>query len=58
MLVRSNGEMWVGVACPRELELAGDGGWRREREMRGSRDGGGFGPIYRREGVEAKLKGT
>ena len=26
--------------------------------MRGSRDGGVFGPIYRREGVEAKLKGA
>ena len=26
--------------------------------MRGSRDGGGSSPIYRREGIEAKLIGT
>ena len=43
-----------GVAFPRELELAGNGGWRWEREMRGSHDGGGSCPIYRQEGIEAK----
>ena len=56
--MRSNGEMWVGVACPRELELAGDGGRRREGKSRGSRDGGGSAPIYRLEGLEAKQNGA
>ena len=47
-----------GLACPRELELAGNGGWRRKGKMRGSGDGGGSGPIYRQERVEAKLMGS
>jgi len=46
------------MACPRELELAGDGGRRRKGEMRGVARRWGFGPIYRREGVEAKLNGA
>ena len=55
LLVVLDGTMWVGDGLSAR---GGDGGWRREGEMRGSRDGGGSGPIYRREGVEAKLKGA
>ena len=42
------------MACPRELGLAGDGGQRRKGKKRGSHDGGGSGPIYSLEGLEAK----
>ena len=56
--MRLDGECGSGMACPCELELAGDGGRWRKGKSRGSRDGGGSGPIYRCEGVEAKLNGT
>jgi len=52
------GKCGSGVACPHELELPGDGGRRREGKSRGSRDGGGFAPIYRLEGLEAKQNGA
>jgi len=48
------GQCGSGMACPRELELAGDGGRQRKGEREGSRDGGGSGPIYRLEGFESK----
>ena len=54
LLTVLDGTMWVGDGCPRELELASDGGWRREGEMRGSRDGGGSVPIYRRGHLRVK----
>ena len=52
--MRLDGECGSGMACPCELELTGDGGRWRKGKSRGSRDGGGSGPIYRLEGFEAK----
>ena len=45
---------WPARASSSSPAMAGGGG-RGKREREGSRDGGGSGPIYRREGSRAKL---
>ena len=52
------GKCGSGMACPRELELAGDGGRRTKGKSRGSHDGWGSDPIYRLEGLEEKQNGA